>query len=512
MSIEIEAPDGSIAEFPDGTPDTVIKAAMRKAFAPVQQKPQPSMLNTVADFVKSFDSSLVKTGAETLDMVSNASPGVTQARQALDMFAPDLSKKISMSNVVEQGVNKVFGGYHQPQTTAGEYAKTLGEFAPALAVGPEGLLPRVANWAGPALVSEFAGQQTKGTDAEPWARLGAALTGSGIVSGAERVPSLVKGLMGDVKTAAKVAPSTAEIKAASQAQYKASEDAGVVIHKDALARLHKDVADELSTLGFDPGSGMVSHAKSALDGLGQTAQSDAATLKHIDMMRQRAVLGTMQKNVDGSLTPDAFLSEKIIDKVDDFLDTLPESEATEALKGARADWRTYKKSSMLDRATNRAKIKAAMYSQAGKENALRAEFRALALNDRKMKSFSADEKAAIRSVAEGTITRNTLRQLGKMAPTSLLSMLTELGSMSVGALTGNLPLAGAGLAAFTVGTGAKYAATKMATKASDYASELVRGGPQVAQKAKALKQKQLSDALKRTSPFAAMALAPQEQQ
>lgn len=173
-----------------------------------QTKPPVSTLDQLKDVVGSFDSALVKSGTDALDLVSATLPGSGILRQGMDMVAPDLSKKISFSNLAQQGVNKVFGGYHQPQTTAGEYAKTLGEFAPALAVGPEGLLPRVANWAGPALVSEFAGQQTKGTDAEPWARLGSALVSSSALSAAERIPSLVaRALSKTERAAADISPA-----------------------------------------------------------------------------------------------------------------------------------------------------------------------------------------------------------------------------------------------------------------------------------------------------------------
>jgi len=36
MPIQIEAPDGSVVEFPDGTPDTVIENAMRQEYGGVQ--------------------------------------------------------------------------------------------------------------------------------------------------------------------------------------------------------------------------------------------------------------------------------------------------------------------------------------------------------------------------------------------------------------------------------------------------------------------------------------------
>jgi len=66
------------------------------------------------------------------------------------------------------------GEHYEPRTTAGEYARTAGEFAPALAT-PGGPLRRLASTLVPALASETAGQATEGTAYEKYARAAAAL-------------------------------------------------------------------------------------------------------------------------------------------------------------------------------------------------------------------------------------------------------------------------------------------------------------------------------------------------
>lgn len=77
---------------------------------------------------------------------------------------------------LEQTLGTDFMGY-EPQTTAGEYAQTIGEFAPGMAAGPGGILSRAAgNVVIPALASEAAGQITEGSKFEPLARLTAAVT------------------------------------------------------------------------------------------------------------------------------------------------------------------------------------------------------------------------------------------------------------------------------------------------------------------------------------------------
>lgn len=68
---------------------------------------------------------------------------------------------------------------YQPQTTAGEYARTVGEFAPAAAIGGLNPVSMFKNAVLPGLASEAGGQMTEGTAYEPYARVGGAILGSG---------------------------------------------------------------------------------------------------------------------------------------------------------------------------------------------------------------------------------------------------------------------------------------------------------------------------------------------
>lgn len=68
---------------------------------------------------------------------------------------------------------------HQPQTTAGKYARTVGEFAPGALVGSGGVVKKgLTQVVAPAVASEFAGQLAEGTKFEPWARLAGAIFGT----------------------------------------------------------------------------------------------------------------------------------------------------------------------------------------------------------------------------------------------------------------------------------------------------------------------------------------------
>jgi hypothetical protein len=77
------------------------------------------------------------------------------------------------------------GVVHRPVLPAeddrGDYARTAGEILPGALLMPEGSLAANALRYGllPALSSETAGQLTKGTAAEPWARIAGGILGAG---------------------------------------------------------------------------------------------------------------------------------------------------------------------------------------------------------------------------------------------------------------------------------------------------------------------------------------------
>lgn len=67
---------------------------------------------------------------------------------------------------------------YEPHSVAGQYASTIGEFAPAaLLPGGGSVTARLLNTLVPATASETAGQLTKGEDAEPWVRGAAGVLG-----------------------------------------------------------------------------------------------------------------------------------------------------------------------------------------------------------------------------------------------------------------------------------------------------------------------------------------------
>lgn len=79
---------------------------------------------------------------------------------------------------VQKAMENYTGPLYQPKTVPGQYASTAAEFAPAALIpGGGGLAARAVNTLIPAVASETAGQMTKGTAAEPWARAAGGVLG-----------------------------------------------------------------------------------------------------------------------------------------------------------------------------------------------------------------------------------------------------------------------------------------------------------------------------------------------
>lgn len=93
---------------------------------------------------------------------------------------PHVLDNIPTKQSLIKNVESVTGGFYEPRTTAGHYAETVGEFVPAAALGPGNVARNMVTQAAlPGIASEAAGQATKGTAIEPYARAAAgAVTGA----------------------------------------------------------------------------------------------------------------------------------------------------------------------------------------------------------------------------------------------------------------------------------------------------------------------------------------------
>lgn len=158
--------------------------------------------NPTSDVIQSLGSGLVQgaTGLIGLPRAAN-DLAVQGAAKAADFFGADVSPEaIQMAQgrsplanapsteSLNAGLAGAFGPLHEPETTAGEYAQTIGEFAPGVAV-PGGAGAKLASWLVPAVASETAGQVTRrfSPENEGTARVLGGLLGGVGVGGASMI-------------------------------------------------------------------------------------------------------------------------------------------------------------------------------------------------------------------------------------------------------------------------------------------------------------------------------------
>lgn len=266
----------------------------------------------------------------------------------------------------------------------------------------------------------------------------------------------------------KDAPTLDKLRTDKNAAYKRSEEAGVQLTEFSFKKLKGKILNELGervnpTLHPDTTAAL----KDIMDTKG------AVTLEKVDQLRQIA------NDAKGSVKPaDQRLAARVVESIDEYLDGVSPKDITRgdpkgvaALKEARDLNTRLKKGEQLDELFRRAEIKAgANYTQSGMENALRSEFKALALDAKKLKRFTPEERAAITKVAKGAPLENALRFVGKFAPSGpIAAAVTTFLASSAGGPLGAAAVGGA--------LGARYAATKMTVRNASRASELVRRGP-----------------------------------
>lgn len=204
----------------------------------------------------------------------------------------------------------------------------------------------------------------------------------------------------------------------------------------------------------------------------QVAGGEPLTTTQMDTLRK--VAQDAASSIDRG---EARLGKIIIDKIDGFIDELPEQAVTggnanagQLYRQARGLWSRARKSELLTEAVEKAKNQAS-----GFENGLRTQFRSLLNNPKKMRGFTDAEKEAIKTVVRGGSAENMLKALGKFGFTEGQATNMLLGSLGI---AGGAAVAGPGGAAVVpiVGQTARMAAQKLTQRNAKLADLVVRAG------------------------------------
>lgn len=464
MAQRIDVPGMGIVEFPDGMSDSDITAAIQKN-APKQD------VGVAGDVAKSAGIGLVEGGIGVLGMggdVRNlASKATDYVGQSLGVSQPSLdtfkgivslgSKAIPgvggflagpTSQEIQGGIEQRTGEFYKPQTMAGEYAHTAGQFAPGLAVpgGQGSLLTRVATQVAlPAFASETAGQLTKGTDFEPYARLAGGIGGGVLGSALTRSP-LPK------------APTADDLKSAATAKYNDPAVLGLELNKSSTAYAASRLADDLKGDGFRQLTapqtfGLVDEINSSIGKTGKIA----------DLQAVRTALNKVGGNFSNPTEQEA--AKRAIAGIDDYLANLKPYDvaagdgvaAANALKEAKGNYAAASRVSRVDDAEYRAELNAGSAHSGGNiNNATRQALKSILISPSKRRGFSAEEIEQMEKVVKGGAMGNASRVISKVLATTGLA-----GAANIGTSIALAPSTyGASLAFPAIGYGAKKLADR----------------------------------------------------
>jgi hypothetical protein len=276
------------------------------------------------------------------------------------------------------------------------------------------------------------------------------------------------GALGGIRSRVReVAPTPEQLRNLSELQYTNATKAGVVVSPESLQAKLPSFNEALKVEGYDPG--LHPQLNAVVTRLQQ--ETDAPkTLKELETLRR--IVKAPTRTFDN---PDQQrIAYRLLDEFDDYVDNLKPADlvgaakesktATTALSKARNLYARSKKSDVMSDILERAEIKAgANFTQSGLENSLRQELKSLALNKKRMASFTKAEQDAIQAAAKGGNVQNVLRYFGKYAPTSVIPAGIGSGiGAGVGAAMGGPVGAAIGSAVVpTVGAAARSGATRI---------------------------------------------------
>ena len=278
MPIEVETPDGGIAEFPDGTPTDVIRQALAKRFPR-----QSTTAETVADV-----------GEQAIRGLSRGIVGtVTLPYRAIDWVGEKITGGDFLPNVEDMPLYKPFLQQPEAATTAGRYAQSVGEAVGASAIPGAGLMSQAQRLA--AMTPTTTGRAIAQAIAEPIARSPgravaadiAAAAGSGIGQQAA-----AEGGFGPVgQTIAGIAGAAAPLATAAGVSRLTQAGREAIAGRSPYAQMAQRLAEE-------PGTGSGPTLDELAESIATGAQRQALDILGEEMVRAR---GNTQAAVNATI-------------------------------------------------------------------------------------------------------------------------------------------------------------------------------------------------------------------
>lgn len=450
--IEVELPDGSIAEFPDGTPETVMRTALlkrtaggEKTTAKTDRLPEHrGVFRRVDDAVRGVADMASFGFADEIAAGLGSLTGIGGQQGDYD------------ANVAAQRERDANGGWER---LGGQVA---GAFANPSMIA-RSLPQAVAQGAAMGGAYGFGSGDGEFSDRMKSAGVGAFTGGAGGAA----VHKIADALIGRAARAA--IPDNAELRAISQAGYDAAENAGVIVGPQGMRQVATDTVNDLANFGYHPT--IQPKIGSILNEMERLANTNS-TYKGLDTLRK--IAGQVANSQDPA---ERAMASRIIGRLDDYMENIPArdliagdaTKASEGIKKGRENWARMRRDEMVDTARIKAERRAESTGTGGNlDNTIRQNVRSILDNPKRSRGMTQAEKDMAERVVRGSPGQNMLRQIGRLSPTT--GGLSA--AMNVGATAMNPMMAGVG----ALGFAAKSVADRMTVKNADKLGELIRSG------------------------------------
>lgn len=359
------------------------------------------------------------------------------------------------SAAIQKGIEGYTGGFHKPQGTAEEIASKIGQFAPAMIGGPEGLATKaLTRVAAPAVASEAGGA----IGGAPGELIGALAGGVGA--------SKVAQFKAAAKAAAQVPSLTADrVLETAGKQFNDARDMNVIVKPDFATNAAADMRDAIKS--YDPNVVKDVHAAAdRLENLGASGPGlppVAVAMNDAENVRKQLV--SLKTDINPSIRSAAKEAIQSLQKSQMALtpaDTLSGDAGAyrNLVSEAVGNWAKGRQAqTVLGKIGNAELNSATAGSGANQDNNMRQSMKQLARNVNntnmpvwKKLGFSDAAGSAIDQAARGTRLGNIARGIGKGAPTGIVSAAGGLGiGHMAGGPVGAVALPAAGYIAKKIG-------------------------------------------------------------
>lgn len=452
--IEIELPDGSVAEFPDGTPDETITSVLSRQFGAPKDKIAGGKTGRItpvdaekAKLDQYYSSGIYAgeynplgpiartigagaRGAERAPLMGwddEAVAGIKTGGGFLGDYSEaqkleDAKKRaVREQNPIASSVGEIAGGLATGGTLASNGVTLAGRSLPQISIMGKAL-PTVGRTTLAATEGAIYGGLTGAGEAQQGERLQGATYGAALGAATGAAASKVGDALATRaarKAVQQATPSVDDLAAASNALYTQADQAGVALKPqttDKLVQNMKLAAGPLNDKLRPRTAGIVQDI--------ENLRGQPISLKQFDELRQE--IGLAMKGADAQDVRTLQRMKTIVDGLADrasAADVTGNVDGFKMLKEARNIWAKKSKTETIEDLFDLADVKSARYSQSGMQNAIRDKAGQLYTRVVKgqEKGFTKEEIELIRKLSKSEMTPAVVNWISKFAPRGVVS-------------------------------------------------------------------------------------------